>query len=167
MTAHTDWLRRLLVRDLKSVGTELELFPDDELVWTAPPGVSNSAGTLTLHICGNLQYFVGTVLGGTSYVRQRQLEFSLRDIPRLALITEIATTSQVVDATLAGFDDARLLEPYPDVLGGLRLPSGLFLHHLSVHLGYHLGQMGYVRRFLTGRTTSSGAIDMHRLNDIA
>lgn len=157
---HTDWLRQLFVRELKSLITELEFFPGDEVVWATAPGVSNSAGTLALHCCGNLQYFIGTVLGGTGYVRKRDLEFSLRDVPRAALIAEITATIGVVDSVLAGRNDALLLEQYPDVPGGLRLPCGLWLLHLSVHLGYHIGQVGYLRRIITGDATGSGAINM-------
>ena len=45
------------------------LFPDDETVWRTLPGVPNSAGNLALHVAGNLQHFVGAVLGGSAYVR--------------------------------------------------------------------------------------------------
>ena len=67
-----------LVRELEGFKRELALFPDDASVWTTVPGITNSAGNLALHVAGNLQYFIGTVLGGTGYVRHRELEFGRR-----------------------------------------------------------------------------------------
>lgn len=64
MTALGRNLAILLVRELEAFERELDLFPDDESVWRAAPGISNAAGNLALHVAGNLQYFVGTVLGG-------------------------------------------------------------------------------------------------------
>jgi hypothetical protein len=49
------------------------------------------------------------------------------------------------------------------VLGGIRLPVGLFLLHLCAHLAHHLGQAGYLRRALTGEDRSAGPISMRSL----
>ncbi len=163
MTTHTSWIRLLLIRELESLVAELQLYPSDDLVWKTVPGVSNSAGALTLHLCGNLQHFIGTVLGNTGYARNREAEFKLRDLPRPELIAEIAKTMQVVDAVLANRPDSALLTDYPNVLGGIRVPCGLFLQHLSTHFAYHLGQVGYLRRILTGDSTSTSAISMYAL----
>lgn len=84
-------LRVLLVRELKAFEREVEMFPDDELVWKTVPGVTNSAGNLALHVCGNLQHFVGRVLGDTNYVRDRELEFSRSSGSRAELAREIRT----------------------------------------------------------------------------
>lgn len=163
MKTHITWTRQLFVRDLGAVIDEIRLFPDDATVWATAPGITNSAGNLALHLCGNLQHFVGTALGHTDYVRTRDLEFSSRDVSRDSLVAELGTTIDVVTRVLSSLDDSALLLEYPDILGGLRLPTGLFLQHLCVHLGFHVGQIGYLRRVLTGQATSSGAIDMHRL----
>ena len=158
-----EWTLLLLRRDLKGFAMELELFADERLIWETLPGISNSAGTLTLHVCGNLQHFVGTVLGGTGYVRDRPREFSARGVARSVLLAEIERTLDVVQTVLPGLSAADLSAPYPDVLDGIRPPTGLFLHHLSCHLSHHLGQAGYLRRGLTGENRSSGAISMQSL----
>ena len=56
----------------------------------------------------------------------------------------------VLESVLPGLSAETLSATYPDVLGGLRLPTDLFLLHLSTHLSLHLGQVGYLRRILTG-----------------
>ena len=36
-------VRLLLLRELKTFAIEIEMFPDDELIWKTWPGVTNSA----------------------------------------------------------------------------------------------------------------------------
>jgi hypothetical protein len=161
---HNEWTSRLLTRELSAFSRELDLFPDESLIWEIVPGIINSAGTLTLHVCGNLQYYVGTILGNTGYVRNRGLEFSARDVPRAVLKATLEKTAEVVHAVLADLPDESLAEEYPDVLGGPRMPTGLFLGQLSSHLAFHLGQVGYLRRILTGANESSGALALRELS---
>jgi hypothetical protein len=61
----------VLTRELRTIERELNAYPDEEQVWALPPGLPNSAGTLALHAAGNLRHFIGTVLGGGSFVRRR------------------------------------------------------------------------------------------------
>jgi hypothetical protein len=71
-------LRMILLRDLRALGREIALFPDETSIWVVLPGLSNSAGNLALHVAGNLQHFLGHVLGGTDYIRDRDQEFAQR-----------------------------------------------------------------------------------------
>jgi hypothetical protein len=162
MTA--DDVRRCLVRELDTLADELRAYPDDATVWALPAGAPNSAGTLVLHLVGNLRHFIGATLGTTGYVRQRELEFSTRDLPRAELLALIATTRGEVTATLAALDFDVLGAPYPLVLPGadpsVRVPAGRFLVHLVSHLGYHLGQVDYHRRLVTGDARSVGALGL-------
>lgn len=161
--ASTSWIRHLLVRDLDGLRSELELFRDESLLWSTPPGISNSAGTLALHLCGNLQHYVGAVLGNSGYVRNRDQEFSRRNVGRAELVAEIETTSRVVRTVLSERTDDLLLLDYPEELAGTRFTTGLFLQHLSTHLAMHLGQVGYLRRMLTGDGTSAGPVSLQAL----
>ena len=49
----------ILDRDLRGVRRELEAYPDERQIWQVVPGLPNTAGTLALHIAGNLQQFIG------------------------------------------------------------------------------------------------------------
>jgi hypothetical protein len=166
MTTSADWIAALLIRELNSFGRELQLFPDEASVWQTLPGVTNSAGTLALHISGNLLYFVGGVLGSTGYVRDRAREFSARDIPRASLIADLNAAGEVVARVLPQLTETDLLRPYPEEVGGVRMVTGLFLTHLSVHLAFHLGQAGYLRRMLTGDARSSSPLPLKPLASI-
>ena len=159
-----EWTALLMTRELRGFATELSLCPDEASVWATLPGVTNSIGTLTLHICGNLQYYVGAVLGGTGYVRDRTREFTARDIPRAELQREIEFAIAAVESALPRLTDADIAAPYPDVLGEIRPVTGLFLMHLTAHLSFHFGQAGYLRRALTGDGRVSGAISLQSID---
>jgi hypothetical protein len=158
-----DEVRRLLVRELETFAREVELFPDDASLFRTLPGVTNSAGNLALHVCGNLKHFVGTVLGGTGYVRNRDAEFASRAGRREDVARELHETAAVVTETLARLPREALDKPYPQPVANLQLPCGLFLMHLAVHLGFHLGQAGYLRRVVTGDGRTSGTVSLTAL----
>jgi hypothetical protein len=160
-----DDVRRLMVRELEAFAREVELFPDDETLWRTLPGVTNSAGNLALHACGNLKHFVGAVLGGTGYVRDRPAEFATRSGCREDVAQELRETAALVSAVLPGVPPSALGAPYPEPHDGVRLPCGRFLLHLCVHVAFHLGQAGYLRRALTGDARTSGAVSLKALGD--
>ena len=159
----TDHLRTILLRDLETLRRELLAYPDERDIWASPPGVRNSAGTLALHLAGNLHHYVGTVLGGAGYVRDREREFGARDRPRDEVLARVAAAAAAVDATLVALDDARLDETFPAEFPHGRVNTGRFLLHLSTHFAYHLGQIDYHRRMVTG---NSDGVDAQSLKAI-
>lgn len=153
----------LFRRDLRCLVREVELFPDDETLWRTLPGIANSAGNLALHVAGNLQHFVGTVLGGTGYVRQREREFAQREGTRAEVVADLEAAIAAVETGLAAQTGASLAAPFPVPLGGHRLSTGRCLLHLETHLAFHLGQVGYLRRALTGDASSAGGMAIQDL----
>ena len=149
-----------LARELEGFKRELALFPDDESVWSTLPGVSNSAGNLALHLSGNLQYFIGSVLGHTGYVRNRELEFGQRSGPRENIYAELDAAIAVVRKVLPDLPEAALDADFPEAVMRTKFRTGTFLVHLVAHAGFHLGQAGYLRRILTGNSTSAGPIPL-------
>jgi uncharacterized damage-inducible protein DinB len=147
---NVEYLRRVLIRDASTLRDELLAYPDEHQIWATPSGTRNSAGTLVLHLCGNLQHYVGAQCGGTGYVRNRDAEFSRRDVPRLELLAECDAALDALTRGFAGLTDEALSRPFPDRLGGATLPTGLALLHMATHLAYHLGQIDYHRRLVTG-----------------
>lgn len=156
---------RYFGRELATVRDQLLAYPDTASIWAVPPGVPNSAGTLALHIAGNLRWFIGAQLGGSGYTRDRDAEFSLRGVDRDTLVRQVEAAADEVTRGLATLDASRLDEPFPLEVGGVRLPTGRFIGHLAVHLAYHLGQMDYHRRIVTGVNKSLGALAPSALAD--
>lgn len=151
----------ILRRELGAVRRSVEAYPDDASLWAHPAGLPNAGGTLVLHLCGNLQHFVGTVLGGTGYTRDRDAEFSRRGVPRAELLAEIDATAAAIDrgmAALADDDHGGLAREFPARITNRPIATGDMLVHLAVHLAYHLGQIDYHRRVVTGDARGVGAV---------
>jgi Protein of unknown function (DUF1572) len=161
MTA--EYVARVMVRDVNAVRRELEAYPDEASVWALPPGVANSGGTLALHIAGNLQHFIGAVLGGSGYKRDRAAEFAKRNVPRSALIVELEAAIVGVGLGMSQVSEARLAEEFPEAIAGHRVVTGEWLIHLVAHTGYHLGQIDYHRRLVTQSGATVGALAIHEL----
>jgi len=117
-------------------------------MWKVNGNIINSGGNLCLHICGNLQHFIGATLSNSSYKRNRDAEFSRKNVPVEELIKEIDKTLEIVTETLKNFEEEKLSEIYPINVFGNEMTTGFFLAHLTTHLNYHLGQINYHRRLL-------------------
>lgn len=148
----------LLDRDLRALGREVAAYPDDGSLWRAIPGIANVGGTLVLHLTGNLQHYFGARLGGTPYVRDRNAEFARRDLPRSELLREIEAARVAVRTALSKTSERELAADFPEVIGGVRVQTAEYLMHLSVHFAYHLGQLDYHRRVVTGDSTGVDAV---------
>ena len=140
--------RTIFSRDLERLKNEIESFRNEENLWQIAGSVKNSPGNLCLHLTGNLRTYIGKNLGNTDYVRNREAEFNLKDIPRRELTEQIISTQETVLATLATLQRADLDRIYPQNVLGYEMTTGHFLLHLSGHLAYHLGQINYLRRLL-------------------
>jgi uncharacterized damage-inducible protein DinB len=158
-------INTLLLRELEGFRREIALFPDDESIWRVTPGVTNSAGNLALHVAGNLQHFVGTCLGGSTYLRQRDVEFSTRGATRGEVDRQLQAAIAAVATALAGLDDASLQQPMSGAPNGMVARTGMFLLHLVAHTAFHLGQAGYIRRVVTGDDTSASPLPLDVLVD--
>jgi uncharacterized damage-inducible protein DinB len=141
-------LKTIFTRDLARLRTEIELYNAEANLWTVNSGITNSAGNLCLHLVGNLNHFIGADIGQTGYIRERDLEFSLKDVPRAELLQKIDDTTQMVNESLDQLTD-------DDLETALTTPKfehsntyGFLLIHLAAHLSYHLGQINYHRRML-------------------
>jgi uncharacterized damage-inducible protein DinB len=139
---------------LKRLLQELQVFPSDEILWAKLPGISNSAGNLFLHLEGNLREYIGRQLGGIGYTRHRDLEFSSPPVPASALLQRIQTLPDLIPGVLAALSREDLEAKYPEDVMGVPLSTRQFLIHLIGHLNYHLGQIDYLRRVLTGDSVS-------------
>jgi hypothetical protein len=135
-------------RDLNKLIAEINLYKDENDLWAIKEGISNSAGNLCLHLMGNLNHFIGAVLGNTGYVREREKEFSDKNIPVKDLIHSIEKTMVVVKESLSKLSAADFEKIFPLEVFGKPLKTDLFMVHLATHLSYHLGQINYHRRLL-------------------
>ena len=141
-------LSEIFERDLQKLITEINLYKDEDNLWLIKEGISNSAGNLCLHLVGNLNHFIGATLGNTGYVRHRDDEFSLKNIPRQDLIMNIENCILIIKTTMNKLQEEDLEKDFPLEKHGKVVSTMHMLIHLQTHLGYHLGQINYHRRLL-------------------
>jgi uncharacterized damage-inducible protein DinB len=158
-----EWITKVITRELKALRREIETYPSEEDLWEVRPGITNPGGNLALHLAGNLQYFLGNVLGHNGYVRNRDAEFGSKDVPRSELLREIDNAIAAVETGMERITEADLARPYPESVGGVSSTTGAFLAHFATHLAYHLGQVDYHRRILTGESKTVKAMALTEL----
>lgn len=139
-------LALLFERDLRKLKTEINQYPSEDKLWEVLPGTTNTGGNLCLHLLGNLQYFIGAVLGNSGYLRNRPAEFSNTVIPVAELNVALDRVIELVPATLRSLNEEKMADSYPEKVFDYDMTIGYFLIHLLAHLDYHLGQVNYHRR---------------------
>lgn len=164
---YTDSVSAIVKRELETLQNELLAYENESDIWATPTGITNSAGTLALHLCGNLRHFIGAHLGATGYQRQRDAEFTNRNVARtemLALIDQTISEAcgaldQLVDDQLENMDDYSF--------GQSTAATSDFLIHLVSHLAFHLGQVNYHRRIITGVRGNVPVLELGKLHTMS
>jgi uncharacterized damage-inducible protein DinB len=141
-------LKTLFNRDLNKLKVEIESYQNESKIWCIDKNISNSAGNLCLHLIGNLNTYIGAQIGKKKYIRNRELEFSQKDIQQAELVAKINATIIVVNDSIDQLTDENLKEEYPLLVFEAKTSTGFLLIHLTTHLAYHLGQINYHRRLL-------------------
>jgi Protein of unknown function (DUF1572) len=143
-------LIELFEKDLSKLKEELNFYNEERGIWYVKGEIKNCAGNLALHLLGNLNYFIGAILGSTGYVRNREMEFSEKNVPRAEITDNIDKTIKMIKSVLSRITEADMKKDYPiEVLKNRgKMSTEFFLIHLSGHLNYHLGQVNYHRRLI-------------------
>ncbi len=144
----TEDLNELFKRDPGKLKAEIEQYPADESLWEVADGISNSGGNLFAHLLGNLRFYSGCNLTNGGYVRNRDLEFSVKGFPKSALTAEIEQTQKAVSAAWDKLQTDKFNSTYEGDPFFENWAIGLVLLHLHAHPGYHLGQLNYHGRLI-------------------
>ena len=111
-------LNQIYTGDLQKVIKEIDLYKSEEDLWKLEEGITNSGGNLALHLIGNINYYFGANLGGTDYKRERDLEFSNKNITRAEIIANLEKAVEVLKNTLNNLSEDDFQKDYPEQLGG-------------------------------------------------
>jgi Protein of unknown function (DUF1572) len=144
-------LKTLFGSGLQKLKSEIEAYQNENRIWQVEKAISNSAGNLCLHVTGSLNTYIGAALAKTNYIRNRDLEFSLKGIPRAELIRRIEETMLVVEKGLNNLPPDQLKADFPVVIWDKATEMEYTLVHFIGHLNYHLGQINYHRRLLDSK----------------
>lgn len=135
-------------RDLQKLKAEIEAFQSDDNLWKTTGTITNSAGNLALHLTGNLNHYIGHLLGHSGYIRNRPAEFESKHVPKEKLLKDIDGVTEVITQTLRNLNKDDLTANYPEKLFEKPMTTSFMLIHLVTHLNYHRGQINYIRRVL-------------------
>ena len=145
---------RLVVHLPAQIRTCLEALNDD-MVWWRANDQSNAIGNLVLHCAGSTRHYIGHVVGGHDFVRDRDAEFAERtQIPRADLLARLDVAMREADTVLSTYRcpsnvfDSRNDIPYlprsqlvalhpfrceaPHFIGNVNLASRLHDHPVSL-----------------------------------
>lgn len=144
----TDFLATFYERDLNRLIDEIKQFKKEENIWKTAGSIKNSCGNLALHIIGGLNYFFGTQLANTGYVRHRDQEFSSSGVDRSVLLNELEKLIPLIKKAFAEMTPGDMETGFPIMFDDAKNSKGYVLIQLLAHLNYHLGQVNYLRRIL-------------------
>jgi uncharacterized damage-inducible protein DinB len=116
-----------------------------EQLWTRPFPFGNSVGHLLLHLTGNLNYYIGTQIAHTGYVRDRPLEFAdTSQRPKDEVMRDFDRAVDLVVETLAAQREVDWRAQYSAV-GAEDITDrlGMFLR-CAAHADHHAGQIIYL-----------------------
>lgn len=126
-----------VVRDLAAPLT-------DEQFWAKPFAFGNSFGHLVLHLTGNLNYYIGTQIAATGYVRDRPVEFSDATRPSKAeVLKKFDQAIEMVLRTINGQSAEDWSKEYTGVSADAHDRFEMVLQ-CATHLHHHIGQMMYL-----------------------
>ena len=135
-------------RDIRKLIDEVNLFRNEENLWKVQGSVKNSVGNLVLHIIGGLNFLIGTRLGNTGYVRNREQEFTATGVNKADLVSQLEALIPMISRTLNGLSKTEMESEYPAFFDKPNATNSYVLIQLLAHLNYHLGQVNYLRRIL-------------------
>jgi uncharacterized damage-inducible protein DinB len=117
----------------------------DEQFWSKPFAFGNSFGHLVLHLAGNLNYYIGAEIGGTGYVRHRELEFTETNHPtKEATLKKFDEAADVVVKALLTQTSGDWAKEYTAVREEDAQNRMTIFLRCATHLHHHVGQMMYL-----------------------
>jgi hypothetical protein len=140
--------RVILERELKKLHDEVSAYTSEASLWKVSEGITNSGGNLAVHLVGNLKYYIGAVLGKEDYVRNKELEFSIKNVSKATILADIEGLFEPLKQIIDNLENEVIDGNYPSEIEGKTYPTELILHHTIAHFSYHLGQINYHRRIL-------------------
>lgn len=135
-------------KDVRKLIEELNSFKNEEDLWETKGSVKNSCGNLVLHIIGGLNHFIGATFANTGYVRNRNEEFTRRNVERKELVIQLEQLIVMINKTLTHLTPEQMEAAFPVFFDKPGTSTGYVLMQLLAHLNYHLGQINYLRRIL-------------------
>ncbi len=139
--------KELYTRELDNLHKEISAYTDESKIWALAGEIKNSPGNLCVHLLGNVNHFIGALLGRNGYVRNRDIEFTVKDITKEKLLADITAAKVMVENVFSTLDASLLQKDFPAELFGKRSTEYMLTYFVG-HFMYHVGQINYHRRLV-------------------
>ena len=121
-----------------------------EQFWHNPFSYGNSVGHLTLHLTGNLNYYIGARVAATGYVRDRDREFNDSTKPDKAkVLRAFDQTIAMVASTARNQKPEDWMAPYSAALEPEAAERFMIFLRCAGHAYHHVGQIILLSKELT------------------
>ncbi len=121
----------------------------NEQIWTRNSENENAIGNLVLHLCGNLQQWIGTGIAGKPDHRNRDAEFQARGgLPGPQLRDRLNGTVRETSEIIRNLPLSRLTEP--QTIQKYEVTVFEAIYHVVEHFSQHTGQILFATKLLTG-----------------
>ena len=119
----------------------------EQALWERPNSHTNSVGNLVLHLCGNVNQWINSGLGGYPDNRERHKEFDpYSSLPAKELLMVLDVTISKAKKVIGAMDEASIQRTY-EVQGFEESGMGILIH-VTEHFSYHVGQISYAVKML-------------------
>ena len=125
----------------RMINLSLEKVSEEE-VWKRPTETSNSIGNLILHLCGNITQYAVASLGNQEDMRQRDLEFEIKDgLTKAELRNKLNEVVNKAKETILNASSEELMRKRE--VQGFHFTGIGILIHVTEHYSYHTGQIAF------------------------
>jgi uncharacterized damage-inducible protein DinB len=125
----------------------------DQQFWRNPYSYGNSVGHLLLHLTGNLNYYIGAQIAATSYIRNRDREFTEADRPlKEEVVRKFDDAIKLVADTIRQQSPENWSATYSAERSKEKNRFAIVLS-CAGHADHHIGQIIYLSTELTSQAT--------------
>jgi hypothetical protein len=146
-------LIELYKRELEKLKLEILSYESDELLWKQFEGTV-PAGNICLYLTGNLQHYIGNIVGDSGYIRNKEAEMKARNLSRERLTEEIDATRNTVVNTLEEVSKTDLQKIFPTNEFEEPVTTEYYLIHLLKNFSFYFGQIKYHHQLVSAIVAS-------------
>ena len=140
-------------REIEKLKNEILSYEADEQLWKKFEGTA-AAGILCLYVTGNLQHYIGNLIGDSGYIRNNEAEMKARNLSRERLLEEVDNTMEVVINTLEEVSKTDLLKIFPTNEFEEPVTTEYYLIHLLKNVSFYLGQICFHHQLVSSKVES-------------
>jgi uncharacterized damage-inducible protein DinB len=119
----------------------------EEDIWKRPNSSSNSVGNIILHLCGNIQQYIISSLGGKGDIRKRDEEFSTKGgYTKTELFNKLSSTIDEAITIIKNRDENELIKIHS--VQGFEKSGVAIIIQVVEHYSYHTGQIAFWTKLL-------------------